>query len=183
MLAYGSGFLAGTAEDFGDSASSSVMGMDEGEEADGKRGKGNAFWSASVSVSVSSGFGGDETAVGRPVRLKRRTDSSPESLSLKWTFFAPKNGVEGSDWALEWRARTASSAMEEEDEDLREGLSGRPLERMMVEDELVLEIGLGLGGWEGEYMPGDASGEEVGKGIACACGVSGPSGEGGGELS
>ncbi len=53
--------------------------------------------SGSVSVSVSDvGF---ETETGFPVRRKRRTDSRPSSFSLKWTFFGPKAGVEGIDWA------------------------------------------------------------------------------------
>jgi hypothetical protein len=58
--------------------------------------KGKPEGSGSVSVSVSEvGF---ETETGFPVRRKRRTDSSPSSFSLKWTFFGPKSGVEGIDW-------------------------------------------------------------------------------------
>jgi hypothetical protein len=70
---------------------------EEGEEPNLLEGKGKPEGSGSVSVSVSEvGF---ETETGFPVRRKRRTDSRPSSFSLKWTFFGPKAGVEGIDWA------------------------------------------------------------------------------------
>jgi len=107
-----------------------------GDSLEESEGKGNEFWpmlefSASVSVSVSSPGGLDRLA-GLPEREKTRTVSSPASLSAKWTFLGPA-GVLGADWARKCfeAARGRSAMFGDEVEDLRDGLRGLPLERMM----------------------------------------------------
>ena len=88
--------------------------------------------SVSVSVSVSSQLG-LESEAGLAERLKRRTETRPpSSWEGKWTFLGVMMGVEGSERARQW-AGMVRAGEEEEDlsEDLREGLSGLPLERRM----------------------------------------------------
>lgn len=151
------------------------MDMDKPRDEDpASEGNGNELmprsaveFSASVSVSVSSP-GGLLTLDGFPVRLNKRTDSSP--LSAKWTFLW-MFGVDGALCARRCLVRSMSEMLGLEHDDFKDDLSCLPLERMMgVEGVRGREEALEGEGIKGEsrYMSGmplgDGRGEEAGNG-------------------
>ena len=189
-LAYGEGFDFGTGFVRSKAGSISCTRAAEAEDVIGEARTGNGkeeLFSASVSVSVSSP-GGREREAGLPVRLKTRMVSKPESFSAKCTFLLAL-GVEGHDCA-----RTClmgrSEMFGEEVDDLRDGLRGFPLERMMgvegvrgregdVDLDEVLDMKWGM---NGEGPVGGEEGEEVGKGTAAGGSSGGISIRGGGSI-
>jgi hypothetical protein len=88
------------------------------------------------------------------------------------------------DWARQWRALEAamSSAIEEEEADLRDGLRGLPLARTTLVDDEVRWMG-GVEDLAEEVAVVGEVGEDVGKGTEVGRDGGTPRGVGGGEGS
>ena len=157
----------------------------------GDNNDGNGY-SASVSVSVSSPAGLLRLA-GLPDRLNTLTVSSPASFSAKCT-----RGVLGALWALECLRvglEKSPTTFGEEEEDLREGFSGRPLARMIgvlgvrgIEtDEAEVDRERrdmdGVSGRKGERVSVGDRGEDLGKGTLDVVDPLGDTDEGDGGVS
>jgi hypothetical protein len=147
-----------------------MLGEPSAPKEPGDRRDGNGY-SASVSVSVSSPVGLLRLA-GLPVRLNTLTLSSPASFSAKCT-----RGVLGALCALECFLMELKSptTFGEEEEDLSDGLRGRPLERIIgvlgvrgIEEPEVERVTdrskRGVSGRNGEFLSEGDRGDDVGNG-------------------